>query len=65
MTCKCKDCESRTLGCHDNCQAYAEYKAYREELKRQDKAKRILPTLTPSAERKMQKYKQRYRRENG
>ena len=26
MTCPCKDCDSRTLTCHDRCRPYAEWK---------------------------------------
>lgn len=26
MTCPCKDCDSRTLNCHDRCVPFAEWK---------------------------------------
>ena len=31
----CKDCGDRTLGCHDGCARYAEFKAWREEIREQ------------------------------
>lgn len=32
--CPCKDCESRHLACHSECDAYAQYKSVREESNR-------------------------------
>lgn len=29
--CKCHGCERRTVGCHDSCEDYAEYKARRKD----------------------------------
>lgn len=49
MTCKCKGCEERTLGCHDNCQAYAEYKAYREQVRKQERMAKMNTTVWTQA----------------
>ena len=36
MTCKCKDCDKRTLGCHSTCEDYKAFKA--ENEKRRERA---------------------------
>lgn len=64
MTNYCKDCDHRELGCHGNCEAYKAYKQWNEERKLEDRAKRMTIMYTPQDEKRMHKYKQRYRREN-
>lgn len=34
IECPCKNCESRHLACHSECDAYAEFKSMREEANR-------------------------------
>lgn len=42
MKVPCKDCPDRVLGCHDTCEKYQEFKAYREKIiqARAEEAKR-------------------------
>lgn len=64
MTYECKECEKRYVGCHDKCEAYKAYKQWNEERKLEDRAKRMRIMYSPQDEKRMHKYKQRYRREN-
>ena len=40
----CKNCQDRTLGCHDKCEKYIEWKAERQKIL--DKKNEILETET-------------------
>lgn len=40
MNAPCKGCTRRTLGCHDNCADYQEFKLFRENL---NKARQVDP----------------------
>lgn len=31
MECKCKDCQKRTLGCHDTCPDYLAWRKWKDE----------------------------------
>jgi len=55
MTCKCKNCEQRTLGCHDTCEAYAEYRAYIAGVREQERAAKMTTWATPREENRIRK----------
>lgn len=41
LSCKCKDCESRKVGCHATCNDYADFKERLEEFNKRKKEAKL------------------------
>ena len=46
MESKCKNCQNRYVGCHDNCEDYKAYKQYLEEKKEKERIARLQDRYT-------------------